>query len=919
MNLLLVCLITVCLSSVLGEQEVPETIFLPYSETEDVDFTIDRPSRVGCYQWSCENEEVIELIPVNTDHKLHCGSRLEIKILPKTADPKGPVKLTILAENVDMEAYENAAIQSIEYTVVIVPVGRLEVMGLKTELQAGDDPVPFGVAAYDKDGNEFDTLDGVQLGWFVGAKKDVAKFQGSQTGPIVQLEPLSAGKGAVICLINDVNYEGLEPALLEFTVSAPLQLSPDGIYLLAGGEANLTLYEKIGKKDNPVLSQVAIKGENAEFTLASREDDIVRVDLEREVIIAGTPDDETSILVKDLEGNILKGVPIRTASPHRMEIKSHPYPESKQLIVHHEYDINITIFDKDDHEIYPSENILTKTTFGKQFDIIDISMNGLWARVRPSMVGIGKIKASLRSTLTPDDEETEITPHIKGVTDFEIYESVLVNPRMTVLPWDGATKPNYQLSYKVTGGGKVYGYKVEPEDMATIDNEGKVKVLNGPGLLTVTAGMSQSMHNNHTSSVVLISPTELELPEANAEWMVGHQIIIPVAVYGLHPETKEKVMFTDCSDLKLDVVLSNTKDFVIEEPSKRGDHHPRDACTSIHIKGSTPGATTKVTVSYTIPATNKELKQFRQFATYEALEPLHPAVANSQGTPQIVLPVGSSRKVLFKGGPHPWVGKPSFFFTDAEAEDEDIARATLIPNTPPSYTAADITCLKLGETKVEITVGNKPSSTNKKPGFQRRSVLVFCSEPAKISKIDIKTSGQGIQFKKPILNPKTGRIMAYSYRDFKLVTTVKDKEGRTFDNTTSLQFRYTFSEDNRVMVGKPQVVTSYPTPEVYEIHLPFKTTQTMHPQGIKGDIDVQVAITGYKPDVLKSVGVEVAPDMPTPPEAFEDMEDYDYDDDGELIFSDNHGIAEELSLTLAVDAEIEALYDLKRPFPIHDD
>jgi len=148
---------------------------------------------------------------------------------------------------------------------------------------------------------------------------------------------------------------------------------------------------------------------------------------------------------------------------------------------------------------------------------------------------------------------------------------------------------------------------------------------------------------------------------------------------------------------------------------------------------------------------------------------------------------------------------------------------------------------------------------------------------------------------------------------------VKDKEGRTFDNTSSLQFRYTFSEDNRVLVGKPQIVTSYPTPEVYEIQLPFKTTQVMHPQGIRGDIDVQVAITGYKPDVLKSVGVEVAPDMPTPPEAFEDMEDYDYDDDGELIFSDNHGIAEELSLTLGVDAEIEALYDLKRPFPIHDD
>ena len=123
---------------------------------------------------------------------------------------------------------------------------------------------------------------------------------------------------------------------------------------------------------------------------------------------------------------------------------------------------------------------------------------------------------------------------------------------------------------------------------------------------------------------------------------------------------------------------------------------------------------------------------FRHIATYEQLEPVHPSTAgNSQSAPQLVLPVGSSRKVLFKGGPHPWVGKPSFFFTDgkektchipllylifyfvAEAEDEEIVRATLISKTPFPYTAADITCLKLGETKVEITVGNKPSTTNK--------------------------------------------------------------------------------------------------------------------------------------------------------------------------------------------------------------
>jgi hypothetical protein len=53
----------------------------------------------------------------------------------------------------------------VEYTIHMRPVSRMEVLGLKTELTAGSDPVPFGVAGYDAEDNEFDTLDGLQIGW----------------------------------------------------------------------------------------------------------------------------------------------------------------------------------------------------------------------------------------------------------------------------------------------------------------------------------------------------------------------------------------------------------------------------------------------------------------------------------------------------------------------------------------------------------------------------------------------------------------------------------------------------------------------------------------------------------------------------------------------------------------------------------
>ena len=70
---------------------------------------------------------------------------------------------------------------------------------------------------------------------------------------------------------------------------------------------------------------------------------------------------------------------------------------------------------------------------------------------------------------------------------------------------------------QASSGGGVHGYRVEPALLGTVDTEGKVgthsynnpstplpqvSVLGGPGELTVTAGMSQNMHNNQTAQVI---------------------------------------------------------------------------------------------------------------------------------------------------------------------------------------------------------------------------------------------------------------------------------------------------------------------------------------------------------------------------------------------------------------------------------
>ena len=103
----------------------------------------------------------------------------------------------------------------------------------------------FAAAAYDADDNEFDSLDGVRLSWFVGAQRDIMSFHGTQSGPVVSLEPRAGGRGAVILVIGDKFYEEMEPATLDFTVMSSMEFSPNSLYLLEGGKVSLKVLEKV--------------------------------------------------------------------------------------------------------------------------------------------------------------------------------------------------------------------------------------------------------------------------------------------------------------------------------------------------------------------------------------------------------------------------------------------------------------------------------------------------------------------------------------------------------------------------------------------------------------------------------------------------------------------------------------------------
>ena len=61
------------------------------------------------------------------------------------------------------------------------------------------------------------------------------------------------------------------------------------------------------------------------------------------------------MFLKNSEGEIVKGMPMRVVKAHSITVTAEPNPESKQLILDHEYTIKVNIFTKDNRPVYPSE------------------------------------------------------------------------------------------------------------------------------------------------------------------------------------------------------------------------------------------------------------------------------------------------------------------------------------------------------------------------------------------------------------------------------------------------------------------------------------------------------------------------------------------------------------------------------------
>ena len=133
-----------------------------------------------------------------------------------------------------------------------------------------------------------------------------------------------------------------------------------------------------------------------------------------------------------------------------------------------------------------------------------------------------------------------------------------------------------------------------------------------------------------------------------AEIEVGNILHVPVKMTTRLPTNGEVSEFSDCTDVSLAIDLNDRKNFEIgslvrDVPKLKG-------CRSIpvHAKGV---AVVKLGLSYELNDT--VIPDSVLLSSFRPLRYLEPS------SRETVLALGSSRVLVFEGGPLPWVNKPS--------------------------------------------------------------------------------------------------------------------------------------------------------------------------------------------------------------------------------------------------------------------
>uniref|UniRef100_A0A673Z9C5 Nucleoporin 210 n=1 Tax=Salmo trutta TaxID=8032 RepID=A0A673Z9C5_SALTR len=712
-------------------------VLLPLARSTRINFTLEATE--GCYRWSSTRPEVASIEAVEVDVSRLCSQRAVLQ-----ARSTQPSRLTsiILAEDV-------VTGQVLRCDAIVDIISEIQIVSTTKELHLEDSPLELKIHALDSEGNTFSTLVSLVFDWTIVKDADmdgfldsynslrVLKFsESTYTPPGYISEMERVGKQGDIILVS-----GLKTGHAKLKAKIQESLYKD----VGAAEVKLLILENILL--SPAHDVYLLVGTSIQY----------KVQKIRQGKITGRSEFESKWLdgihitaqggllqvheLKVYEITQVSSVVFQRVSrlpngtlyvvePGYLGFKINP-GESWVLETGRVYNILIEVFDKSSNRIYLSDNIRIEAAFPEEyFEILESSLNGSYHRVKALKNGLTLIEAVLKSVVD------QVSFKLKCLLMLCIYPCFIV--------------------YQAAGGSGNFSWSSSNLAVATVTVKGVMTTVSDIGVSVVYAHDVRNPMHYGAMKVYVVEPVGMDFSPCPVEARVGLVLELPLRIFGLLGEggkwgVEQRVMLSDCSHFDLQVEEETQGVFQLLE----GEAFPHTLMPLLHSQTCTCSTCCHV----------------------QAVDPASVALVT----------LGSSKDMLFEGGPKPWVLEPSKFFRNLKAEDENSVSLALTGPTSRSYLRHWVraTCRAQGEQVLALTVGNQPSLTNPYPAVEPAVVMFVCAPPSRLTLVPVYTSPQ-LDLTCPLLQQNKQLVPVSNYRNPVLDLAAFDQQGRKFDNFSSL-------------------------------------------------------------------------------------------------------------------------------------
>ncbi|XP_036388992.1 nuclear pore membrane glycoprotein 210 isoform X2 [Megalops cyprinoides] len=787
-------------SSSASKLNIPK-VLLPLARSTRINFTLEVTD--GCYRWSSTRPEVASIEAVDVDDR-HCSQKAVLQ-----ARSTQPTRLTsiILAEDI-------LTGQVLRCDAIVDIISEIQIVSTTRELHLEDSPLELKIHALDSEGNTFSTLAGLVFDWTIVKDTETARFSDSHNalrilkfsestytppgyisemervgkqGDIILVSGIKTGNAKLKAKIQEVLYKDVSAAEVRLLILENILLNPaSDVYLLVGTSIRYSVLKirqgKITELSMPsdqyqLQLQNSVIGPDGDPALG-----VARLDPATSTVLAlqyghtNVVLDHTSLRLQG--ASRLPNSTLYVVEPGYLGFKIQP-GDRWTLETSRVYEITIEVFDKSSNRVYLSDNIRIDAAFQKEyFEVLESSMNGSYHRVKALKKGQTVIDGVLTSVVDQDGGVHTIPVPVRSQQEVEIYNPIVLSPQILTFPWQPKVGA-YQYTIKATGGSGNFTWYSSNQAVATVTVKGVMTTVSDIGVSVIQAQDVQNPLHYGEMRVYVVEPVGMEFTPCQVEVREGLVLELPLRIFGvLSAEGGDRVMLSDCSHFQLQVEMETQGVFqLLEGRLAPGQEH----CSGVRVRGLSPGHTALL-VSYTHG--NVHLSAKITIAAYEPLRAVDPVSV-------AMVTLGSSKDMLFEGGPKPWVLEPSKFFRNLTAEDSRSVHLELCGPASRNYGQHWVraTCRALGEQVLVVTVGNQPSVTNPFPAAEPAVVKLICAPPSRLTLVPVYGSPQ-LDLSCPLLQQNKQMVPVSNYRNPVLDLAAYDQQGRRFDNFSSLSIAW---------------------------------------------------------------------------------------------------------------------------------